>query len=173
MKTSLSLLAAAAAGLMTLTSQAATVCSVTDISPQASACAGFYNGNILNNNAANVQAQKDALASLGLAWDGNFNATEKLSGLNGNHTVDFATLLNGTTYVGMHFGNGQGGPGQATAFYRFDAGTDLDTFTLAYNASSNVVLYATGIPAVPEPGTYAMLLAGLGFIGLTLRRSRR
>ncbi|MEF7614569.1 PEP-CTERM sorting domain-containing protein [Aquincola sp. MAHUQ-54] len=173
MKISLSLLPAASAIVIGLPAQAATACSVTDISPQAAACAGFYDGNLLNNNAANVQAQKDALASLGLAWDGNFTAAEKLTGLNGSHTVDFASLLNGTTYVGMHFGNGQGGPGQATAFYRFEAGTNLDTFTLAYNASSNVVLYATGPAPVPEPGTYAMLLAGLGFVGLmTLRRSR-
>ena len=32
---------------------------------------------------------------------------------------------------------------------------------------------SVGIPAVPEPSTYAMLFAGLGLTGLAVRRKRR
>ena len=167
-------LLSAAAVLTTLAlaapAQAATVCSVTDINPNAQACAGFYDGNLLNNSPADVTAQQAALSLLGFTWDGS-TIIDSLSGLNGNQTVDFATLLQGITYVGVHFGNGQGGPGNATAFYRLDAGAGLDTFTLNYNASSNARLYST--VAVPEPETYAMLLAGLGVVGFMARRRKQ
>ncbi|WP_257800384.1 PEP-CTERM sorting domain-containing protein [Aquincola sp. J276] len=73
----------------------------------------------------------------------------------------------------MHFGNGQGGPGNGTAFYRFDAGTNLDTFNLSYSAVSNAVLYSTALPPVPEPETYALMLAGLAAVGWVARRRAR
>jgi hypothetical protein len=167
-----SLLRSAAAAVSTLavaTSAQAIDCAVSDINPFAQACAGFFDGNLLNN--ANIAQQTTALASLGFSWDGNFAAVEKIPSLLGSHTVNFASLLNGITYIGLHFGGGQGGPGNATAFYRFDAGTNLDTFTLAYNASSNAVLYST-MPAIPEPQTCALMLAGLGVMGFVARRRR-
>lgn len=172
MKKSISLLAGAAALALAGAAQAQAVCSVTDITPTAQACAGFYSGNLLNGSPAGVLAQTNALAMLGFAWDGNFSAVETVSSLSGSHTVDFTTLLQGISYVAFHFGNGQGGPGNATAFYRLDAGAGLDAITLAYNASSNAVLYSTQVAPVPEPQTYAMLLAGLGVIGFVARRRR-
>lgn len=172
----LSLVAAVATTLMAAVPAQAkpksvAVCSVTDLSPQASACAGFFSGNLLNNKADNVLAQKTALNSLGFTWNGDFNAVEKIEF--SGQTVNFATLLNGTTYVAMHFGNGQGGPGNGTAFYRFDAGTNLDTFNLSYSAVSNAVLYSTALPPVPEPETYALMLVGLAAVGWVARRRAR
>ncbi len=151
-------------------SAAVVACSVTDITPTAQACAGFFAGNLLNN--ANVAAQQSALTSLGFAWDGT-TILETLSPLNGSHTVNFATLLQGISYVAFHFGNGQGGPGNGTAFYRVDAGTGLDVINLAYNASSNARLYSTTpTTAVPEPATWAMMLAGMGLAGAAMRRRK-
>jgi hypothetical protein len=172
MKNSLSIFACAATLTLGGAAHAQTVCSITDITPTAEACAGFYAGNLLNGSPAGVQGQTDALASLGFSWDGNFSEVETLSGLSGSHTADFSTLLQGISYVAFHFGNGQGGPGNSTAFYRLDAGTGLDTITLAYNASSNAVLYSTQVAAVPELQTYAMLLAGLGVLGFVARRRK-
>jgi len=171
MKISRSILVTAAALAFAASAEAQTVCSVTDITPTAQACAGFYDGNLLN--AASVAEQAAALATLGFAWDGNFSAVEKLDSLGGSHTADFATLMQGITYVAFHFGGGQGGPGNATAFYRLDAGAGLDAIALAYNASSNAVLYSTQVTSVPEPGTYATLLAGLGVLGWVARRRRQ
>lgn len=154
-------------------SAAVAVCALTDISPNATACSGFYAGNLLSNNSGDITAQTSALAALGFAWNGNFNAAEKLSGLAGSMTVDFPTLLNGVSYIGIHFGNGVGGPGNATAFYKINA-NNLDVINLAYKASSNAVLYSTEQrSAVPEPATWALMIVGLGLAGTTMRRRAR
>jgi hypothetical protein len=166
---------AMALGLAAATAQATTVCSVTDITPTAEACAGFYDGNLLSGSPAGIAAQTSALALLGLTWDQNFAAVEKVGPLSGATNIDFAAELNGTTYIGVHYGGGNGGPGNATAFYRFDAGTNLDSFTLNYGASSDAVLYSTTpstTPPVPEPETYALMLGGLGVVGWLARRRR-
>lgn len=163
-------------------------CAITDIqfsqapvsNPGASGfdCRGFYSGNLLND--ANASLQLLALNQLGFGGTAatfHFGDFELISPLGGSQSIDFTQALNGTTYIGMHFGNGQGGPGNATAFYRFDAGTSLDKFYLYYKASSNAVLYKTGTPppppVVPEPATWAMMIAGFAAVGYAMRRSRR
>lgn len=144
-----------------------TACANTDISPTASNCTGFYDGNLLNEGGTHIQDQKDALSVLSFNWDGKFSNVEKISGLGGSKNVDFTALMNGTTFLGFHFGNGVGSPGKGTAFYKLDA-SNVDKLTLAYNASSDAVLYSTG--AVPEPATWGMMILGLGAIGGVMRR---
>jgi hypothetical protein len=46
-------------------------CSTANISPTATACAGWFDGNLLNNGGTNVQDQIDALAMLGYTWNGD------------------------------------------------------------------------------------------------------
>ena len=177
---------ATAAMVAAAPASATTACASTDISPAAQACQGFFAGNLLNQS--NFAAQQTALSALGYSLTGSFSdipAGNILTGLNGQQTIDFASLLYGITYIGVHYGNGVGSPGYApkgkadgddTAFYRFDAGTTgLDTFMLNFKASSNVVLYSTGTPTpgVPEPGTWAMMLLGFGAVGGALSRSKR
>lgn len=149
-------------------------CALTDIIINAEACTGFLGGNVLSASPSAIAAQKNALNSLGFTWDGNFNTVETLSGLSGSHTVNFNQALRGITYVGFHFGNGVGGPGNGTAFYRLNAGNKgLDILTLNYAASSNAVLYHTTIPSpVPEPETYAQILAGLGCLVQLKKRKK-
>jgi hypothetical protein len=149
----------------------AVACANSDITPNALVCQGFYSGNLLSNSPADIFAQTTHLAGLGFAWDGNWNAVEKISNLGGSHSVDFATLLHGISYVAFHFGNGTGGPGNVTAFYMIDAGASTDVLTLNYNASSNAVLYSTG--TVPEPASWALMIAGFGMVGGAMRRTAR
>lgn len=153
------------------------VCALGDISPAALACTGFFAGNLISGNATDIAAQKSALLTLGYAWNGT--NVEKLAELAGSKTVDFSTPITGISYVGFHFGGGNGGPGNATAFYKIDGGTGLDVITLAYKASSNAALYAVtevldggGDPngTVPEPAAWALMIAGFGTVGLTMRR---
>ena len=151
----------------------ATACSVTDVSPTAIACAGGYLGNVLDSSPADVLSQQDALSALGFAWDGtNFDNFEKLSPLHGATTIDFSTLLHGTTIVGIHVGGGKGG-GQTT-FYKFDAGTALDAFTIHLASSSGAVLYTTraATSPAPEPVSWALMLGGFGLVGGAMRARR-
>ena len=166
----------ACAALVTCTASApafATACSLTDVTPTAIACSGGYTGNVLDSSGPDVTTQQTALAALGFTWDGmHFDDFEKLSPLNGATTIDFSTLLHGTTIVGIHVGGGRGG-GQTT-FYKFDAGAVLDTFSIHLPSSSAAVLYSTqdATSPAPEPASWALMLGGFGLVGSAMRRRR-
>lgn len=142
-----------------------------DIVPNAQACVGYFDKNVLKTDAGDFAKFDEvaALNALGLLGDvGDIKVLEKLDG-----SGDFDTLLNGLTWIGVHYGKGQGpvsNNGGVTAFYRFDAGTNLDAFTFTNGSISGVALYATGGGAVPEPATWAMMMGGLGLVGAALRR---
>lgn len=174
--------AAAPAGAATTLVPLST-CAQTDLVPNASACQGFYAGNLINTN--HEADQKSALSVLGYDWNGSF--LQEFFFPNEGTTIDFTQLLTGTTYIGIHFGNGMGSPGRPsgkgdgddTAFYRFDNLGGVDILNVSYKAGSVARLYATGIgkpppggevPAVPEPSTWLMMLAGFGLIGAMVRR---
>ena len=162
------------------------LCKLSDLSPGAEACSGFFQGNLLSNNGSDLTAQANALAAIGLAnWSDAL--VEPQMNL-GSSTVDFQTALNGMTWIGIHFGAGTDSPsphtpGGVTAFYRFDAGTNLDTLTLNYGSPSAARLYSTGPApvidlnpvtpqAVPEPAAWALMILGFGAAGAVLRRRR-
>ena len=116
------------------------VSGLDDLVPNAQACNGYYQGNLLNN--ASLLQQTLGLAGLGLVWNGV--TLEKLDP--GAATLNFNTVLNGLTWIGIHYGKGQGPvdvEGGVTAFYRFDAGVNLDTFNISPGSISVVSLYAT------------------------------
>ncbi len=130
-------------------------CGLSDLSPGASLCSGFFAGNLLSNSPSDLAAQTSGLGLVGLSnWNGS--TVEPQLSLNST-LVDFSTLLNGLTWVGIHWGAGTNSPspqtpGGVTAFYRFDAGTNLDAFTLAFQSASGARLYATGpAPVIPPP----------------------
>jgi len=177
---------AAAAATMALGIAAATpasaltisgACSVGDIDPVADLCSGWFTGtdgnsNLLSGSASDIQDQIDALALIGFVWDGDWTsveATKLLTPEADGHTYDFASLLNGTTYIGIH--KGGGGDFAGTAFFKLTA-NNLDTFKLDLNGGSSAVLYQTG-GVVPEPATWAMMIIGFGAAGTMLRSNRR
>jgi hypothetical protein len=95
-------------------------------------------------------------------------------------TADFSGFF--TEWNGNSFRQG----GQATGTGSWvvvptpEAGTGLYNFTLQWSAyhdlgpfqgfTSDWVLTGTAVAVVPEPATYAMLLAGLGLVGAAARR---
>lgn len=117
---------------------------------------------------------------------GQFNNTGQLqftfamnSGTAGTwsvHNSGAVTLVLDLVFA-MHAGDG--GAGFLFDDQAIDAGQTLDGtwriewFTGNAGASpdfSNLTLFARDVTAVPEPADYAMLLAGLGLIGLVARR---
>ena len=138
------------------------------------ACSGGYDKNVLNNSANGVDSQKDALAALGFDVTGfDFNSYFKIDSLNGaDVTSPPAPLMTGITIFGIHFGGGSV-LGNVTAFYKFDASAGTTTIPFATNGSSGWVLYQTGggtEDVVPEPATWAMMIAGFGLVGAAMRR---
>ncbi|MES2160429.1 MAG: PEP-CTERM sorting domain-containing protein [Pseudomonadota bacterium] len=137
-----------------------------------SKCFGYVGGNLINNASAatvsGILATEFSFAGQGGAPITSFNVV--VDPVTHVTTYDFAQLLTGDVIVGLHFGNGVGGPGNGTAFYEFNAGSGVDKFYTALQASSNVGLYK--VTAVPEPETYAMLVAGLGLVGVIARRRK-
>lgn len=160
---------AAPASALTLVSNCSVV-GLDDIVPNAQACAGYYDKNVLKSDAGGA-ASADEVTALGLlGLTGSINVIEKL-----DNSGNFNTLLNGITYIGVHYGAGQGPvntPGGVTAFYRFDAGTNLDSFSFQNGSVSGVSLYKTG-GAVPEPATWGLMILGIGLAGGVMRRRQR
>jgi hypothetical protein len=161
-----------------------TACALTDITPTAAACRGWYTNNLNSGNATDKADSATALnALLGVAtFTGpTLSWLEDLTGLSGN-SVNFGTALYGQTVVSFHVGgaNGQAsGIGyNGTAFYAFDAGNlvgGLDILGFNVAGLSNARLYSTGRyvqNAVPEPATWAMIILGFGVVGSALRRRR-
>lgn len=85
-----------------------------------------------------------------------------------------------TFYLGGANGRGFGDNPNGFVSYQFDLGSDLalgGDFTLRFAAVANVGAMQVGldnvslsVTAVPEPGTYALMLAGLGVVGAIARR---
>ena len=171
--------AALAAGLMSAPAQAADTiaCDVTLPSPNAVDCAGYFDGNLVGGSPSMRNAQIAALAELGYTYDGDWSSVEPtlvLSLQNGNQ-IDFGQMMYGMTYIAAHFGNVAGPAGNVTVFWAFDFGTQGAQFVSLSDTQgfSNAVLFSTGVPAVPEPSTWMMLLLGFGAVGAALRKNRK
>ena len=141
------------------------------------ACIGKYNygtgngNNLLNNSAGNPEKVEDALSRLGLAIDADASywaSPKKVStALASGATLTFSEMLVGDTFIGIHWGGNRG-----TTFYKLHFDTPTAGVVLNRGNFSGGVLFATGITAVPEPASWAMLIAGMGAVGVAMRRRK-
>jgi hypothetical protein len=149
-----------------------TACTLSDISPGATACQGWYEGNLNSGNSTDLANEALIVNSLlGTSYTGSNLPFTDVTGISGS-TITFASALTGTVLLGVHVGaaNGAGGIGyDGTAFYTLvDPGSSV---TLNIPGLSNARVF--GVAAVPEPGTWAMMLLGLGSLAWLIRRNRR
>lgn len=146
--------------------------------PQYVACASF-DGNL--NNASSIDDLNAAVDQLlqgtgltidDLDWDLLDPTKDWVSG-DGNDpdgTITFINELFGNQIISAHFGGAGGAGGDATLLYLFNFGTDgAITANLGLQGFSNAVVI-TPPGAIPEPGTWAMMLLGFGAIGFAMRR---
>lgn len=174
-------LAAAATFAAASPAQAALVsaglgCTTTQVSPTASACVGWYRGQLLGGSPDKRADAKAALALLGYNWSPNIlaNTVQILGSISGN-TIDFTAgtgILSGKTVIGIHRG-GAGQSDQSTAFFRWDNLAPTDKITLNLRGLSSSTLFITTFSAVPEPTTWLLMIAGVGLVGWQLRRRRQ
>ncbi len=155
-------------------------CDKTLTNPDAVACAGYYSGNLLNGSATDIANQQEAIASLpgDFVFDGNWAALDpefKIESLSNINQMNFGKTLYGSTIIGAHFGNVAGDAQNVSVFWLFDFGSDGAQFVALDDTKgfSNAVLYTTGVGAVPEPSTWALMLLGFGAVGGAMRAKRR
>lgn len=143
----------------------------------ASACAGSFVGN-LNGSAAELtvlgSSFPGSFSYAGSSNDASFGPfTADPSGATGG-TLTFDSAISGQFVIGLKAANNY-------SFYLFNAASPLTS--LSFDSTAGVALNAQGLPqnlshatlyvgAVPEPETYALMLAGLGVIGWVGRRRR-
>lgn len=164
------------------------------------ACQGYYSKNQITGTTGSLTTAAE-LAAINLlltgtpatndttptsntsAYTGSYPGLDyskvlgAIDGLNGNATLNFGSLnLTGLTIVGAHFGNSDDSSANSvTAFWLVDLGSTV-THSLQLTSgagSSNAQIFATGVGAVPEPATWALMLFGFGGMGVALRRGRR
>lgn len=172
-----------------------TLCKLTDITANgasATACAGWYSGNL---NGGSPAKNADSAVALNTLLGVSTYTQQNLSFLQdmdvSGSTINFTAPLFGETIVSFHVGgsSGAGAVGyESTAFYEFNAGDlvgGLDSFTFNLKGLSNARLYSTGVyvppvcttncgggqqPGVPEPAAWALMILGFGGVGAMLRR---
>ena len=144
-------------------------CSVVTFSVATIDCLGFFAGNLVTDSGPKLVEALGYTVQLDPDAD---SLIEKFD-LSGN-PIGFETLLSGPTVIGLHFGGGSTGY-NGTGFWLLDIPTggthEITWSSNVQSGISNAGLYLTG-GAVPEPATWAMMIAGFGLTGAAMRRRK-
>lgn len=172
-------IAAPAAATVEVTSSPNSGCASAPIAPGADKCAGYYAKNQFSGETSNVALQQTAVDQLlgagkyTVDWNALNGAGKVVSGSNLTLLNELLATAGGEVLLGFHWGNVAGDAQNVSAFYLWDnaaVGSIKLTDTQGY---SNAVLYRSTAAAVPEPGTWALMLLGFGAVGGAMRRRRR
>jgi hypothetical protein len=106
-----------------------------------------------------------AVQSLSSAWNSILGTSDLTALLNGHTDINRSNVNNGTTYqIDVNPLNVQGNTLLVAANL---SGSDRDDY-FKFGA-----LKLSTVPAVPEPATWAMMIAGFGLVGGAMRRRRK
>ncbi|MDC8758924.1 PEP-CTERM sorting domain-containing protein [Janthinobacterium fluminis] len=145
--------------------------SSVSFSPSPASMVAYYNDNLTPQsdteimNYLNAQFGLSGSSAVGAAVSGCDNPTSNCSNATGGVSGGANTFNSSVPYdyLAIHFGQGE-------LFFHWT--TPLgpnDTFMIS-GLPHGLSNYRAFMTAVPEPGTYAMLLAGLGILGFAARR---
>ncbi|MFZ4878174.1 PEP-CTERM sorting domain-containing protein [Janthinobacterium sp. Mn2066] len=142
--------------------------SVVTYSPSPALTVKYYSDNLVPQSPDAIQGYLSAAFGTMLSSPASFcdNPTSSCTagtsaGLSGG--VNSFTSAAAYDYLAIHFGKGE------LAFHWATPVAAGTTFTIA-GLPKDLSNYRAFVSAVPEPETYAMLLAGLGMLGWVARR---
>ncbi|MES3012594.1 MAG: PEP-CTERM sorting domain-containing protein [Pseudomonadota bacterium] len=176
----LSALSFSASAALTSTSPA---CNVSILNPSYTACGGSFAGNNSNQTT-------DVLAYISSTWGltttslgqsdtaGTFGPfTSNEMGATGTLTFDtpqdgaFVLSLKAGDQFSLYYYNGVGAAITSISYTTLGVNTNVQGIG---NGLSHATLYGSSVtPPVPEPETYALMLAGLGVVGFMANRRRK
>lgn len=146
----------------------------TSLSPDAAGTHGVY---FVDDIAKQTLTQSVTLTSSGM-YSMGFSTYAPANGLNNSHNASFSAAIGSNTLFSTNISSLTGRTWQAqSGAVALAAGTYNISFTFTptgYPAKDIVIdrVYLLAAP-VPEPETYAMLLAGLGLMGVVRRRKNK
>ena len=101
---------------------------------------------------------------------------QNLAGLFGDNKTGNQTAVGGEVLTGIqtdYWSGTEFEPPNFALYFRFDSGNQVIASVVLNQLSAWAVRSGDVSAAVPEPQTYALLLAGLGAVGWVVRRRRR
>ncbi|KAF3998656.1 PEP-CTERM sorting domain-containing protein [Glaciimonas immobilis] len=151
-------------GLGSFTAADGNAFSFTDTPSTPGLKVGYYNGNLGDNSQSAILTDIKNSNLFGLS------PTKSLTGIGlGDISGSTATIISTAAYdyLAVHVGGGE-------LLFNWSTPTKSN-FVITSNGSGSgggLSNYRSFVSAVPEPETYAMLLGGLGLIGVIVRRRK-